>query len=786
MVDERRGMFLPGILVTTVVATMFIGAAISLSPSGFMRLQQDEDQNDAEQAARAGVEYALARLHANPEWRGDGLDLRPGREDQELTVREDHGNVVGLIKTAAKTSQFRIRFNLQNGTPAGDFDDSQDPSADMSIDFAGVSFNNILGSGDQTVPGDGSVRQGRIVPSNTVYLAVEGRSGRGLSSLTTTNLNGTPAWGGVRTKVVQCGYGISSLGPPLIDAVTMAGGVVSAIFPAPIGDAVIDAERHITLGTDARGSQVLRTKKDVHFTDGNDPNLIAAGKGTLRVSESALKTGLSSAGVDLEKEEGEEFHRLTWDQVPVPDSATSGKLKAGTYVFGIDGQLHYYDMSPKDYPAYIDSHSTDEGMLIDISHPLDGSGGGVKASFSDGKATVTFSKDTEVEATTTTADLGIIPRRGAATGPSDDTYNAGLSSFISSLMVSSGSSSFHMAVNSGSAGTTNGGCSGGGVGSTNGGCSGGGVGDTNGGCSGGGVGSTNGGCSGGGSGDGGPSIDPTVALMRAFATQGASPSPDTFGHYSLTLPSGPASVDLTSSSVQLNNVVSKQQLVSSLTDYVAQHPTEPAVAQFMAANSSSLQSIEAPRGDAATDNLNPENIVVKFESKRPGKNTLLFNNGSFVFGAQVDGKNSAIVSGGEVKVVGAGVDLLSDTVKPNGLTIYAKGDVTLSTFNPANDTGAEKFNKISLKGVVYTWGNFKAILGSNEMGANQWGTLDLKGALVAYGGDPSLDPGLNGNGEVEIKARNANLTLDSSYLINLIKSPDKDKLKFGRLWWSDK
>ena len=69
MVDERRGMFLPGILVTTVVATMFIGAAISLSPSGFMRLQQSEDVNDAEQAAQAGVEYALARLHANPEWR---------------------------------------------------------------------------------------------------------------------------------------------------------------------------------------------------------------------------------------------------------------------------------------------------------------------------------------------------------------------------------------------------------------------------------------------------------------------------------------------------------------------------------------------------------------------------------------------------------------------------------------------------------------------------------------------------------------------------------------------
>lgn len=784
MVDERRGMFLPGILVTTVVATMFIGAAISLSPAGFLRVQQSEDQNDADQAAKAGVEYALARLHANPEWRGDGPALSSDRADKELTVHEDHGNVVGLIKTESKTSQFRIRFNLQNGTPAADFDDSEDPSADMNIDFAGVSFNNLLGSGEQSIPGDGATRQGRIVPSNTVYLTVEGRAGRGLSSLTPTNLNATPGWGGVRSKVVQCGYGISSLGPPLIDAVTMAGGVISAIFPEQGG-----TDQQITLGTNANDSQVLRTKKDVLFTDGSIPNLTAAGKAVLRAPEFANKTATTSASVAIEKEEAEEFHRIKWDEVPIPDHSTSGKLKAGTYVFGTDGKLHYYDMSPKDYPAFIDSNPGAEGDLVDLSVPLDGSGGGVRASFSGGKATVTFSKDTEVEATTQTADFGIIPRKGAATGPSDDTYNAGLSNFISSLMVASGSSSFHMAVNSGATGgvgTTNGGCSGGGVGDTNGGCSGGGVGDTNGGCSGGGVGDTNGGCSGGGSGDGGPTINPTVALMRAFASQGATPSPDTSGHYSLTLPSGTASVDLTSSSVQLNNVVSKQQLVSSLTAYVAQHSTEPAVAEFLAANSPNLQSIEAPRGDASSDNLNPENIVVKFESKRPGKNTLLFNNGSFVFGAQVDGKNSAIVSGGEVKVVGAGVDLLSDTVKPNGLTIYAKGDVTLSTFNPANDTGTEKFNKISLKGVVYTWGNFKAILGSNEMGPAQWGTLDLKGALVAYGGDPNSEPGLNGTGEVEIKARNANLSLDSSYLINLIKSPDKSKLKFGRLWWSDK
>jgi hypothetical protein len=82
----------------------------------------------------------------------------------------------------------------------------------------------------------------------------------------------------------------------------------------------------------------------------------------------------------------------------------------------------------------------------------------------------------------------------------------------------------------------------------------------------------------------------------------------------------------------------------------------------------------------------------------------------------------------------------------------------------------------SLTGMLYTWKNFQANLGSAR--------LFLRGVLVAYGGnpeDPADDsPGLDG-GNITISAGDVSLTYDPTYVRDLVGLTDRVKLR-RTLW----
>ncbi|MGV8121751.1 MAG: pilus assembly PilX N-terminal domain-containing protein [Candidatus Xenobiia bacterium LiM19] len=69
------------------------------------------------------------------------------------------------------------------------------------------------------------------------------------------------------------------------------------------------------------------------------------------------------------------------------------------------------------------------------------------------------------------------------------------------------------------------------------------------------------------------------------------------------------------------------------------------------------------------------------------------------------------------------------------------------------------FNDTILKGLVYTWKDFKA----RDLGG---GSLSIRGGIVAYGGDPSSDdPGANGYGKVSLNnGKYVTFTYDPDYM----------------------
>ena len=166
-----------------------------------------------------------------------------------------------------------------------------------------------------------------------------------------------------------------------------------------------------------------------------------------------------------------------------------------------------------------------------------------------------------------------------------------------------------------------------------------------------------------------------------------------------------------------------------------------------------------------------------------GESAVLTNqSGGVVVDATVKGTGGSITSAGVIELTGAGYDLLVEPDAETGISLYAKGDIFLQTFEAPEDTakGTTKgkngkghhevkggvtgqFNDMKLSGVIYTWGDFTADLGGQAK-------LEMKGALIAYGSDPSVGPPVPGQGFITMNAREMELQYDSRYLDSMLQS----------------
>ena len=146
----------------------------------------------------------------------------------------------------------------------------------------------------------------------------------------------------------------------------------------------------------------------------------------------------------------------------------------------------------------------------------------------------------------------------------------------------------------------------------------------------------------------------------------------------------------------------------------------------------------------------------------------------------VQAKNGTLTAGGNSTVCAPSVDIdmTSATAFTQRLSMYVKGDLTMSTWqeNPALPPYVPAINEygpLKVKGLVYSWGDMNILAGTKNQAAppgiykaSSYGNVSITGALVAYGADPNTGkPGLNNNGAVKIYGETADIVYDATLLV---------------------
>lgn len=196
MSSRRRGIFIITSLFIVLLVMMILAAVVKLVPTTLGSADRFNDDQKAVAAAQAGVRYAVARLQDDFFWNGN---LNPAQRTVDLpdfVVEEDNGNIFGYLKTeTGEVSQFRIRFNFQDGDPG--LDNLPDPTRFVQHPYVSVNnLTNYISSSDVPLTGAGpsySVPDpygfDYQVPPREVILVVEGLAGDGLRDTTPGSLD---------------------------------------------------------------------------------------------------------------------------------------------------------------------------------------------------------------------------------------------------------------------------------------------------------------------------------------------------------------------------------------------------------------------------------------------------------------------------------------------------------------------------------------------------------------------------------------------------------------------
>jgi len=437
-------------LFLVVVIGMIGRAVIMLGPGALAVSDSSITRAQAQRAAESGLEYASAKLRANPNWRGN--ENRVTVNAPGLTVVEDQGNVIGLLSDQqGNVSQFRMRFNYQDGDPGGD--SLSDPAEENKIDLLYVSLNNLRGSKEVPIPvaDDGSFRVSKpeegphALPQGEAYLVVEGRAGRGLNHNQGAQPN-APVQGQVSRYLAEA-YLEVTLNEPNGQASMMGGGDI-AFKVAKNGKVNVEVR-----GTSGSSSVLprLRSKGSVSVDDAGTPGALHMVQGEVGRDENK-PPGFSAApegGLTLTQEsvgDGKDFFNLKWDDVAKagsdPARGTPMKIPGGTYVHWDDGSTHYYDMSLSDYEAYmgVTANQADAGVVLSSNLKevrdavnVNATEGGLSVRGERNPYTGTFSstwsisKDLLVQPSAKAVEsMAVIPRSGASYSPNDSSDSIAL------------------------------------------------------------------------------------------------------------------------------------------------------------------------------------------------------------------------------------------------------------------------------------------------------------------------------------------------------------------------
>ncbi|MBT9583667.1 hypothetical protein IV102_09960 [bacterium] len=414
--NKRIGIFLIGVMLVVVLVAMFVGASFELGVWGLKRNLNQSDVSAAQRAARSGLAYVLSRLRNDGTWKAN-TPMTTAINEPDLIVVEEYGNVIGLLRNGAQTSQFRVRFNYYDGTGGGDGMD--DPSAAMRIDWPRVCFNNCAGNAAVTVPlvnGPGSSVPAvptayADLPSRGIFVAVEGRCGSWLSQATLANPNPTiPPTMRASVSHVETVYKVVTppQGSPAVAG--SAGDFVAQV-------ATTNKKDNLSLdSSDATKIPRIRSRGNLFMSGGKlgEDNVVAGSKGGQYgglVSVSGVVTGSATLAVEGPSDPLLGVGWSSIDTAVANVDPTVNVLPAGVYSVWQDGNFHYYDTDLAGYRALMTANPNAPGT---VNPTLPGS---VQYSWGGGKAKFQIKESTFVQATGTTSDLTIIPKIGVDAGP---------------------------------------------------------------------------------------------------------------------------------------------------------------------------------------------------------------------------------------------------------------------------------------------------------------------------------------------------------------------------------
>ncbi|MBI3926839.1 MAG: hypothetical protein HY319_14985 [Armatimonadetes bacterium] len=718
---SRRGIYFVSTLLVAVVLALVLTAALMMVRGNLGASVNVSSADMALKAAESGLRYAQARLGENYAWRGDGAGVIVDTPD--LMVREENGNVVGLLRASGGDyAQFRIRFNYQDDALWNE-DGLEDPTAEMWVSHPYVSVNNIQGGSAMPVPRatgpnymvETTSPRPYEVPSGTVAVLVEGRAGYGLRDVSPTDLNAALGVNqNVSVRVVEAYLRANNI--PGLDAAAMAAGHIRVNLPPGSKDSMTVTDKSKASIPRVRSKDVV----EVEAGSGVDGKYVSD-SGEVYATDKALHASYDPTKVTPMKENsGDAFYKLTWDDVKKADPASGDQtIPAGTYVLWDDGTLHYYDMGYDAYVDYIEDNPTDAGATPILPSNL---------VFDKTKLTVKGNIYAQ-ETAAGTKEFNLIPREGAQEDipgvggeeeEEEEDYEELAETVVDTVMpgissVYSSSPTYSVTWTVPLAGTVPGGVQ--------------------------------------------EYIDPTGWRGFIKLTDNGD---------------GTGTLILDDKNVLNLNPRLDIDPVGALGRALEIADEEPAVQAILASiavgtGSSGMKPIDLGGID---DKLDPDKIEVKFEPPA-GSSAILSAEGSVRLGARVTGVGGSITSAEDISIIGAGSDLSASLEE--GLNLYAQGDIVLSSLKQMKADEYE-YKNFKMKGVIYSWGDFKAKIGYDDAKVKKWGSFHLEGALVAYGGDPTGAPGAGGNGAVDIAAQKVDLIFDPAYLVQIERTPQPGPL----------
>ena len=485
---------------------------------------------------------------------------------------------------------------------------------------------------------------------------------------------------------------------------------------------VLDDKKSFTVQAKGGGIPKVRSRGGVKVEEEDgDPGKYDS-KGTVYTKDATLDADYDPGKVTVETEDAKDpFYELTWDDLKTADPG-GDKVAAGTYVWWDNGTLHYYDMDYSDYATHIKGNPSDPGVEVFSSGSW--KGGALPSSLQVSTNKMTIKGDLYVEPTAAgTADFTVIPREGAPEEPPDP-------SAVSASAAGPALATF---------------------------------------------------------------LANNPAERQAFFAGLSGNAPvggdHDLGAYGWNTDATADYADITweadGSGVYVHSLDYPTGIEEGMIDLFTNFPL------FFSSNSIDLNTVAetyglvgGAKGDLnlnTGDTTTAEDLEITFDPPN-GESATLSSDGNIRIGAKLKGDGASITSQGTLSVVGAGADLSATANAEEGVNMYAKGDITLSTLKDnGNDT--YEFKDIKLKGLVYTWGDFNAKMGTDEPGVKS-GKFSLEGTLVAFGGDPANGKPNNTNkGLVNITAEDVKLKFDPAYLLSVMKTLP-DNVQFKRTAWT--